>query len=117
MIVVSVFMALAADAWWDNRNEARRSADQIDRLAAEVEFNVHLADTVLAHTVRVEAATDTIRTLFESSRGDQDGNTLVINAYNATRRWGGMFTTSALDEMISSGNLGLIKDASLRAAL
>src|SRR5687768_1972170 len=117
MIVAGVLVALAADAWWDARIERQRSGNYLDRIAAELRINVGIADTLLMHTARIQAATDTVHSLFEGSSSKVDGAALLINAYNATRRWVDEFITSTLDDMEASGNLHLIRRAALRTEL
>lgn len=44
VIVASILLAFAIDAWWDERQEAEEAMLQVDRLVAELEANVFLLE-------------------------------------------------------------------------
>ncbi len=52
-IVVGVFVALAAEAWWQDREEAALERDHLELLAQELVA----VDTTLARVIRVDSAT------------------------------------------------------------
>jgi hypothetical protein len=112
-----VLIALAANAWWAGRSDHRLARDYEVRLIAELEHNRRLIDTVTVHTQHVQLATDSLMMFFEDSADIGGPARVVVNAYNATRRWSIGFTTSTFDELISTGGLRLLPDPDLRAAL
>lgn len=117
MIVVGVLVALGGNAWWENREDARLAGDYRERLAMELRVNLFIADQVLLHTTRVQAATDSVQSFFEG--GDQmlPASHVLINLYNATRRSTLSFTSSTFDDLTNTGNLRLVRDPDLRSQL
>ena len=57
VIVVSILLAFAIDAWWDDRQEAEEARLQVERVVVELEANiVRLEDQVERLDVTTAAA-------------------------------------------------------------
>jgi hypothetical protein len=117
MIVIGVLVALGFNAWWSNRLESALAGDYRERLSAELGANLARVDQILVHTARVKAATDTLQPFFEGAGASVMADRLLINLYNATRRYGQGFVTSTFDDLTNTGNLRLIRDPGLRSDL
>ena len=55
VIVVSILLAFAIDAWWDQQREARDAEDQVARVVAELRANIailEVQDQSLDYTTR-----------------------------------------------------------------
>lgn len=116
-IVVSILFAFSIDAWWTERQENAREARQLQALITEFEGNRSTLDFDLGHlrtiTTNLEKITKTLATVSEGSDVE------VIDRYFWSIRHGGIvdLSTGTLDAMISSGDLGLLRNEALRSAL
>ncbi len=116
-IVLSILLAFSIDAWWTERQESIREGRQIQALITESENNRGNLDldlrTLRAVTSRLD---ELINQLSSINEGDE---VAVSNRYFWSVRQGGIAdpSTGTLDAMISSGDLGLLQNEALRAAL
>lgn len=117
MIVAGVLIALAANAWWVGRTDRATASDYRARLATELQSNRRLIDTVMVHTRHVRLATDSLVMFLEEGIDVGGDSRVVVNAYNATRRWGQRFSTETFDELVSTAGFRLLPNAALRAAI
>jgi hypothetical protein len=115
-IVVSILFAFSIDAWWTERQENAREERQLQALITEFEGNRSTLDFDLGHlrtiTTNLEKITKTLATVSEGSDVE------VIDRYFWSIRQGGIvdLSTGTLDAMISSGDLGLLRNEALRSA-
>lgn len=117
MIVVGVLIALAANAWWVGRTDRAIASDYRARLTTELQRNRLLIDTVTLHTKHVRLATDSLVMFLEDVVDIGGDSRVVVNAYNATRRWGQRFSTETFDELVSTAGFRLLPNPKLRAAI
>ena len=115
VIVVSVLVALGADAWWDGRQDRR---EEWSRLSA---VRVELGDAYASYgdlLATIAARTDRIAEVLAQTN-DYDGNEHRLDSLFF--RLGPLTDptppTVALDDAISAGALGLIESAEMRRAL
>ncbi|HEX6694792.1 MAG TPA: hypothetical protein VF035_08865 [Longimicrobiales bacterium] len=117
MIIIGVFIALVANAWWEDRSDQRLADDYRGRLVGELTRNKGLIDTLELHTSRILTASDSLLPFFEPDIIPGSQSRVVVNAYNATRRWGETFDRATFDDLMSTGNIRLLPDNDLRTAL
>jgi hypothetical protein len=67
--------------------------------------------------MRIQAATDSLQPFFEDEHAAIPADRVLVNLYNATRRWSSSFVSSTFDDVVSTGNLRLIRDPKLRSQL
>lgn len=116
-IVISILLAFSIDAWWTERQETVREERQIQALIAEFEGNRSTLDYDLDRLREVTSNLDELTNNLSSvSVGD---DVTVFDRYFWSVRQGGIVdpSTGTLDAMISSGDLGLLQNESLRSAL
>lgn len=117
-IVVSILLAFAIDAWWDDREDRAAERSAARRLVVEFSENLRqLEGNRKSHSESLAAT----RQLLDMTGPDQDGATvfadvaplLISCLTNATfdPRLG------TLDSLISSGRLHLIEDEQLQSML
>ena len=117
MIVAGVLIALMANAWWVGRTDRAIASDYRARLTTELKRNRLLVDTVTLHTKHVRVATDSLVMFLEEGVDIGGDSRVVVNAYNATRRWGQRFNTETFDELVSTAGFRLLPSPPLRTAI
>jgi len=117
VIVTSILLAFAIDAWWDRRGEAARERDALAALAEDFAE----ADSILA--VRVAAidsgavAAQAIMGLVGPNADPGLADSLAVLIPRIIRRPIFEPPMGTLEALLGSGELRLISDMSLRAAL
>jgi hypothetical protein len=116
-IVISILLAFSIDAWWTERQENAREEHQIEALITEFEGNRSNLDFDLD---RLREITSNLEELSNKLSSVSEGNDVeVFDRYFWSVRQGGIVdpSTGTLDAMISSGDLGLLQNESVRSAL
>ena len=116
VIVASILLALAADAWWDSVQERAVEQRVLSAIRAEFETNLEiLAQTRRSHRSAL-SATQTVISASQSDSFDADdpeasipGRVISTPHYNPA--------TGALAAAIGSGQIGLIRNTELRNRL
>ena len=116
LLVLGILIALAVDGWMDDRRDARLERQYLERLARDLDQNVgilrefaefeekQIADGVLAY-----------RALRGVEPGEREAVSRAID-HVATRRTV-RFVRATYEDLLSTGNLGLIRDPALRDAV
>jgi hypothetical protein len=117
-IVVSILLAFGIQAWWEGRQERVQEQEILAGLQRELQEISDVIDEDLRDT---EAAQSLLRT-FLAMTPDQASRIPPDSAYFTvllpiTRAYAQPRPRGFIDATVSSGKLGLIRDASLRAAL
>jgi len=116
-IVISILLAFSIDAWWTERQDNIREGRQIQALITEFEGNRSNLGVDLRRLREVTSSLDELTNQMSlSNEGDE---VAVFDRYFWSIRQGGIAdpSTGTLDAMISSGDLGLLQNEALRAAL
>ena len=121
VIVAGVLAALAAQAWWQGREERGRERDYLQRIAEElVRDSTELQDMLLPGAAAKLEALAAVAP-YVSGRDDSVPDTLAL-IHNLSMA--GRFGISAVGQprvtftdLESTGNLRLIRDATLRAKI
>jgi hypothetical protein len=117
VIVVSILLAFAIDAWWDQQREMRDAEDQVARVVAELRANVAILQ---AQDASLEYATRGARE-FLSIMGPDVGPVSVQTVGEMMYRIYGVPTlslsNSATRNMLSSGQLTAGRWVDVRLAL
>ena len=116
MIVTSILLALAVDAMWDGRQEHAREVAYLRMLAAD------LHETLLNNAMFTDSASSIdwagaqlVRAYYEPQRPPNDS--ISKWAALAFGSWQVQPTLGTAETLISTGDLRLISDDSLRAAI
>lgn len=116
-IVVSILLAFAIDAWWDDRQERAEEREVLAALYIEFETNRDEAASVISsHDREIQS----VATLMELR---QDGILALpaevveemISSFANPRTFDAV--RGSVDSLISSGKLGILRDRELREAL
>lgn len=116
-IVLSILLAFAIDAWWEERKERAEEREVLASLFLEFEANwLEAADVILVH----DAAVQSVALLMQMS----DDQILALSAEAVEqhiRFFANPRTFDAIrgtvDTLASSGKLGILRNRELRAAL
>ena len=117
VIVVSVLLALAGDAWWDGRQERLQERQVLLGLSADFEYNLSaIGLTVSQHEVQEVMITKVLSMPDSALVGLSDmqlglAASAILNGLTFDSRDG------TLDALIASGALGIIRDPILRDLL
>ena len=116
-IVVSILLAFAIEAWWQDRNELAIEQRSLSALLAEFEENAELLreardgyETTYTAAIRLLAYSDQETDDMDSSEFEQ----LVSRLISARSTH---LESGAYDALIASGELNLVRDESLRSRL
>jgi len=115
-IIVSILVAFAIDAWWQERQEQEMGRQFTERLLSDLQNDYESRTTLVAYYQAViDSANRTVSRL--GKRSIDDPAEFVIDAYRATEYAHRPQTRAAFDEIVSSGSLGLIPAAARQAGI
>ena len=113
LLVLGVFLGIQVANWNEGREQARKSAVFTERLKADLrgedwtyQFLIAYNREVLANANRAVAALEGASKLSDEA--------LLVSAYRATQYRNRNQRGSTFDELISTGNIDLIRDRTLR---
>lgn len=110
-IVVSILLAFAIDAWWQERSDRGHLHNALVNLRAELEGNLEMLDRFQAlHQDIVDAGVE----LLEATPGQVSVEALGKVFVSG---WVTDYSTGALDILLANTRLDLIDDGALRTAL
>jgi len=118
VVVVGVVLALQLDQWRQEHELRQREQVVLARIGEELDAMVAHAEGVVAIAEhRVELATLVLNTLRERQLHDRDRETFAdgLGVLDVIVPMGWQLAT--VDELVSTGELGLVRDAELRAGL
>jgi hypothetical protein len=116
LLIVGILIALAVDGWIDDRRDARAERQYLGRLQRDLDRNLAILDEYIAFEQRQTA--DGIRA-YRALRGagddDREGIAASLN-HLANRRtlW---LVRATYEDLLATGNLGLIRDAASRDSI
>jgi len=118
IIVVGVLIALGVDNWNDNRIDRNLEAEYLARLTEDLQYNIQRS-TGMTETLdrKVELLKQVGEITVHEFQSDPDSAVYALR-FGAQFGWAlPEFRTGTVEELQSTGNLGLIRDVRLRAAL
>ena len=118
LIVVSVLLALSADAWRSRSRERQLERDYLVSLRDEIEVNRRQANSVdQFHQHVLKAARAAYPVIASSQHPIADTVQFLRDAYDASRTQLLSYEDDAFRELTTTGNIRMIKDHELRRAL
>lgn len=119
VIVLSILLALAADAWWQDRQEREIERLYLVRLHDELQEGRAVIESTRARQLRTLAAMDTLMAFESGGRvvaGPEIAPT-VLNAASYEVNPYSILFDQTYEEMLATGALGLVRDPSIREAI
>ena len=110
-IAVSILLAFAVDAWWDNQRDREKLDNGLANLQAELRSNIERIDRYQKlHQNIVDAGVALLAAKPSEVTVDQCGHVFL-------QGWVTEYSTGALDIVLASTRLDLLEDQKLRAEL
>jgi hypothetical protein len=118
-IVISIILAFAIDAWWDERQERRDELEVLDRLQAELSVNIERIDRVgVLRTLKIEYAVDLVELIGEAqAQGDETIDVSTMKLMHLADSSTFEADIPVLEGLIRSGRLEIIKSQNVLAAV
>jgi hypothetical protein len=118
VIVAGVLIALTIDSWWSAHEDAARGRAYLARIEEDLRADADGLEKRLAYNERVERFVDAAEAhAVHGTLRDGSPWRTVVAYWHASQIWPYVSTTRTWDEMRNAGDLGLIEDPGLRAAL
>ena len=117
VIVVSILLAFGLQAWWDASRERAEGRQALEALARDFRAASALLDRQFLLTDSIVAATERILEWTGPSADSRYADSLAVLFPTVTRLPGFEPPSGTLDALLGSGDLRLIENDSLRAAL
>ncbi len=117
MIVLGVFLALAAESWWSEREDRRFERELTEDIVEEFQANLRILEADIA-------ANDTSQARLSYLNDLTDAEVFAIPPEELTDRFGGFLEWAGFDPemgivqaLVESGNVSLVSDRTLRLHL
>lgn len=118
VVVGSILLAFAIDAWWDYRGELQQEDEIIQALEAEFTLNRRKLERDIEDVRDYTAAAQRLLEAARSSAVEaRDVDSLGADLWRSLSWRTANLSTANLDVIVSTGRLDLIRDALLRSAL
>ncbi|HEX3121908.1 MAG TPA: DUF6090 family protein [Rhodanobacteraceae bacterium] len=106
IVVVGVFIGIQASNWNSDRENKKKGLELAARLRHDLEADLEGREHMVTYYVAVKDSAEKTDTLLVSS--SPDPRALVVNAYRASEFSYFGTTRAAWDEVVSSGELGIL---------
>jgi hypothetical protein len=117
VIVVGVLVALWVDQVRAARADASLELEYLESFVIDLEADLAQFDSADAWSRRQEAAAATVLALYDGLQPTSSVADLVAAVESAGWQWVPSITRNTIDDLRSTGNLRLIRDATLRRAI
>ena len=116
VVVASILVAFALDAWWDARGASADLRRELISVQSELAANrTAIAERVRDHRLAMSSIEEVIRLVEQGSANSTISDSLLYRAFVHSPTSDP--STGGLDALISSGRLALLQDASLKSFL
>jgi len=118
VVVASILLALAADAWWDGRTDRSLERDALQRLYQELgEIDEVLVEWRGYHQTVSDASTELLRHTGPSAAASITPDSIAALIWTVMNVWTLDPPTATISSLESSGRLGLIRNQDILAQL
>ena len=116
-IVLSILLAFAIDAWWNEQLERAEEKEVLKSLTVDFEANLEEANLVISiHDRQIQSVAKLMR-LNEEQILDLASDEIASIVSSMANPWGFDAVRGAVDALIGSGKLEILRDRRLREAL
>lgn len=118
MVVLGVFLGIQVDAWNQQRIARAEEADYLARLLSDVDDSIALTDYYIDFmTSAAERATVVLRSLERCSVAEAERVDFANGLYHLGKLAPATLSRGTIDELLSTGKLGILSDDAVREAL
>lgn len=118
VVVSGVLMAFLLNSWWINIQDDKRQVAYLNQIEGEIAETITLLEKAKDHqTERVKSLATMLRTVYTLPESVPADSVLVENALTGMSFEPGTQVSATLKSMVSTGDLQLIENDSLRALL
>ena len=108
-IVASILLAFAIDAWWETRREDDLATSYIDRLKTDIEVDLDAYELTVEWSKAIDTSSMYILDIYRGKDPARKTYDLFIyHMFRATWNMRGRTTSVTYEDLISTGNLGLL---------
>ena len=116
-IVASILLAFSIDAWWDLRREGLEEKEAIAQLTTDFNANAAQLERIRGiHEAALEASYE-ILARGRAGKPPQNSAAAADLVFKSLRSWTYDPVLGGINSLIQSGNLGLLRNDSLRVAV
>lgn len=116
--LLGILLAFGIDAWWDDRTDQQREAAYLDALRSElVETRKNLTEHMRSRSEAIAVMKHYVETVSAADPRTGSMDTITVMLTHITPYFDFAPQRAALDDLIGSGGLQLIRSESLRRAL
>ena len=117
ILLAGVLLALAAQAWWENRVERNTAREYISYLRVEVQSNIdNLGTLVQQYDTKMQQISELVTLLRSDNPGEADAR--LRELFNSIVFFSGYRpATAALENILGAGGLQLLDDTELQLAV
>ena len=106
IVVVGILIAFQITEWNDARSEKRRGEEYLERLISDIEVNLRERGNLQDYYEAVHRSAE--KSIFHLGNPRSDDLELILNVYRATERALPLPATATWNEVVSSGDIGLL---------
>ena len=118
VVIVGIFLGMQVQQWYEDRKENNRSVDYLERILIDFDNNIELQEILIpAFQERRKQLLDTYRMLRSTDNSTYDEQAFIDGISTVDRDIGIDINITTLDELISAGELKLIKSADVKLAV
>lgn len=111
VVVLGVLIALAADSWWQNREEASRELAYLEAIRADMIQTLDTLEVTMAfNSEKLARATGVYEGLSDRSKPDS-----LVVSFDFINFYPPSLATGTIDALIMSGSISLIRSEEVRA--
>jgi len=116
IVAIAVAMALSADAWWDERTDRAAESAYLHGLQEEFSATELDLEQEIASSMKSTAAIDELLAIMASDHAEASSTVvdLIAKAFDTSVL---RAVTATYDDLVTSGNTGLLTSGALRIAL
>jgi hypothetical protein len=116
-IVASILLAFAIDAWWEDRQERELEQQYVASLKADFQADIEELDEAIALAKYRALLNRQLISTIDKGRVEGDPNEFVWAVFSSFLLNYPSYTRATINDLLSTGNLQLLRDANLKAAV
>jgi hypothetical protein len=118
VVIVGLMLAFQLDRWWEQRGEQAREAEYVARLIADVEADIPAIGYAIELAGLRKEMADLLMEVAESpATATMHPVRFIVAVQQAAFTYSPSLTTHTFEDMRSTGNLGLLRNPTIKGAL